>query len=84
MLVQLKAYDTPDACLHARACVSYILESLFEMLPEAGRKDLVKAIVGILTSGQHGELLVTTAMRALDAMVLKLGPSSSEVFYPSA
>ena len=40
---------------------------------------LWKAIVGILTAGQHGELLVVTAMRTLDSLVTALGPASSEV-----
>jgi len=47
------------------------------MVPAKGKQDVVKAIVGILTAGQHGELLVVTAMRALDDLITTLGANST-------
>jgi len=33
VLAQLKAYDTPESCLHARSCVTYVLDSIARMVP---------------------------------------------------
>lgn len=48
LLAQLKAYDTPEASFHARGCVSYILNSIAEVVPETGKQDVVKVPLATL------------------------------------